>query len=182
MSSISIPPIPPLPERNPRRISDFLNLWTGIIVLLSAAVGFLANSVPAIWNSITSSPSAVIVSPADVVVQRTLPLFGTYNELPPDTLVWAVTQDMSNNRLYPQDKACTVSQGNFNCGTYYVGPDQGGIGSKYKIIIVSAPAKAADTFAQYQIQKGGPMGANPGLDSLPDSVTFLTSKEVVRGS
>lgn len=151
-----------------------------IIVLLSTIINeWHDGGFGKLWNDATAPTSAIIESPNQEAVPHTVPVFGTYDNLPDGSLIWAVPQDAATNRLYPAESACWTDETRFSCGTLTIGADHS-TGETMKILIVSATAEAANAFNRYQLDKGGPYGPNPGLGDLPQGTTILTSKTVVR--
>jgi hypothetical protein len=151
--------------------------------LLVATLTFAVKDAAAAWSIFSpANPMAFVASiqsPAALRVSHQTELFGTYSALPSGTVIWAVTQDLDTNTLYPQDRPCSADRGFFNCGIYYVGRSVDGAGGRFKILIVAAAASASSDFLQYQLRKGG-QDSNPGLVSLPAGCAIIGDKEVVR--
>ncbi|MDL5160009.1 hypothetical protein [Actinomycetospora termitidis] len=125
-----------------------------------------------------SEPSAAtVLDPVTSSVPKTFRLVGNYNGLPEGTLLWATTFDPGTGRYFPQDKPCvTRDDESFDCGQYYLGRQFAPDTDPYRVDLFVADSGASNSLLQYQIDKGGPDGPNPGLTALPPGTTVIGTR------
>ncbi|MEJ2866933.1 hypothetical protein WCD74_04095 [Actinomycetospora sp. OC33-EN08] len=164
----------PAPASSRRRVP--VALVAVVSLLLGAA---LALGVVALVNrpGPTEPAAATVLDPVTSAVPKTFRLAGNYNGLPESTLLWATTFDPGTGRFFPQDKPCvTRTDETFDCGQYYLGRQFDPDTDPYRIDLFVADAGASNALLQYQIDKGGPDGPNPGLAALPVGATVIGSR------
>ncbi|MCD2186802.1 hypothetical protein [Actinomycetospora soli] len=171
----------PAPQPAPssrRRVPVALVAVVSLLLGAGVALGAVAL---ATWPGPREPASATILDPVTTTVPKTFRTGGSYNGLPEGTLLWATTFDPGTGRFFPQDKPCvTRTDETFDCGQYYLGRQFDPDTATYRIDLFFADAAASNALLQYQIDKGGPDGPNPGMAQLPAGTTIIGTRTYVR--
>ncbi len=152
-----------------RRVPVALVAVVSLLLGAALALGVVALShASASADQPSGPPSATVLDPVTSTVPKTFRLVGSSRDLAPGTLLWATTFDPGTARYFPQDKPCLVRpDGTFDCGQYYLGRQFDPDTASYRIDLFVADSAASNALLQYQIDKGGPDGPNPGITALP---------------
>ncbi|MFC5060958.1 hypothetical protein [Actinomycetospora atypica] len=181
-AAASGPPADPSvdPAGRPRR--SWLLVGVGLLLGCALTLAALAFSRGVTSAAATEGPAgATIITPATTTVPRTFRVAGSSHDLPPGTLLWATTFDPGTGRFFPQDKPCvTRADGTFDCGQYYLGVQDAPDTATYRIDVFVADAGASNALLQYQIDKGGPDGPNPGIATLPTGTSTIFTRSYTR--
>ena len=173
-------PAPDGPRSRSRRpwLLVALGLLLGCALTL-AALGLYRGIAPAAAGE--APAGATIITPDTTFAPRTFRMAGSYHDLPSGTLLWVSTFDPGTLRFFPQEKPCvTRGDGTFDCGQYYLGKQEAPDSTTYRIDVLVADAGASNALLQYQIDKGGPDGPNPGLAALPAGTTTISMRFYTR--
>ncbi|WP_433802401.1 hypothetical protein [Actinomycetospora sp. CA-084318] len=168
----------PVPAPSRRRVPVAL---VAVVSLLVGAGLALATVALTTWSGPREPAAATILDPVTTTVPKTFRMGGNYNGLPDGTLLWATTFDFGTGRFFPQDKPCvTRADETFDCGQYYLGRQFDPDTARYRIDLFFADAGASNALLQYQIDKGGPDGPNPGMAQLPAGTTIIGTRTYTR--
>ena len=170
----------PAPARPSRR--TWLLVGLGLLLgctLTLAALGLYRGTAPAAAGE--GPAGATIITPDTTFAPKTFRMAGSYHDLPAGTLLWVSTFDPGTQRFFPQEKPCvTRGDGTFDCGQYYLGKQEAPDSTTYRIDVLVADAGGSNALLQYQIDKGGPDGPNPGLAALPPGTTTIAMRLYTR--
>ncbi|WP_018335426.1 hypothetical protein [Actinomycetospora chiangmaiensis] len=166
----------PAPRRRlPMAVVAVVSLLLGVALALGGVALVARASEP------SQPPSATVLDPVTSTVPKTFRLVGSSRNLRDGTLLWATTYDPGTNRYFPQDKPCLVRPDDtFDCGQYYLGRQFDPDTAPYRIDLFVADSDASNALLQYQIDKGGPDGANPGVPALPPGTTVIGGRWYAR--
>jgi hypothetical protein len=178
-SEVGPEPPPPAPEPSRRRVPVALvaggALVAGVVLALLSV---------ALWSGRigpSESASATVLAPVTTTVPKTFRLVGSSRDITDGRLLWAATFDPGTGRFFPQDKPCLVrTDGTFDCGQYYLGRQFDPDTDRYRIDLFVADSDASNALLQYQIDKGGPDGPNPGIPTLPAGTTVVGDRWFTR--
>jgi hypothetical protein len=150
-------------------------------LLLGVGLALGAVAVASYDPASSEPPEATVLGPVTTTVPKTFRLVGSSRSLPDGTLLWASTFDPGTGRFFPQDKPCLVrNDGTFDCGQYYLGRQFAPDADRYRVDLFVADSDASNDLLQYQIDKGGPDGPNPGIVALPVGTTVIGDRWYTR--
>lgn len=169
----------PAPVASRRRVP--VALVAVVSLLLGAGLALGAVALVARADEPSEPPVAAVLDPVTTTVPKTFRLVGSSRGLRDGTLLWATTFDPGTARYFPQDKPCLVrADGTFDCGQYYLGRQFAPDTDRYRIDLFVADSDASNALLQYQIDKGGPDGPNPGISALPPGTTVIGDRWYTR--
>lgn len=172
----------PSTESSRRRVPVALVAVASLLLGAALALGAvaLADSRPTA-QAAPGPASATVLDPVTTTVPKTFRLVGSSRNITDGRLLWAATFDPGTGRFFPQDKPCLVRpDGTFDCGQYYLGRQFAPDTDPYRIDLFLADSDASNALLQYQIDKGGPDGANPGIVTLPPGTTVIGGRSYTR--
>jgi len=157
-----------------------------LVVLAIISVGNLGIFGYSVLNQPQPEIQANITSPLDnSSVGFTVPVSGTWKNIPSDQQLWLVIWPKNVHRAYPQEGPIKLLFTNGDrpsgtwSGTVYLGEQNAGTNETYLIITVLANSEANSTFSNY-LDQGAVTGNYPGLSNLPSGAKGFDQVNVTR--